>query len=67
MQRKFVNNVQQDYYDKFVEIWEGHVDDWHDMNNFIQALLPFIKDVFHNFSIFTQSCLNDHDTFDGGK
>lgn len=67
MQRKFDNPVQQSYYNKFKEIWEGHVDDWHDMNNFIHALIPFMKDVFRNFSSFTESCLNDHDTFDGGQ
>ena len=65
--RKFDNPVQKEYYDKFNEIWASGVDDWHDMNNFMYALTAFVKDVFHNFSFFTESCLNDSDTFDGGK
>tara|TARA_Y100000034_G_C6627829_1_gene273931 strand:+ start:337 stop:537 length:201 start_codon:yes stop_codon:yes gene_type:complete len=65
--RKFENQVQRDYYNKFNEIWAGGVDDWFDMNNFMYALTAFVKDVFHKFSFFTLSCLNDNDTFEGGK
>ena len=61
MKRKFDNPVQQNYYDMFAKIWEGHVDDWFDMNNFMHALTAFIKDVFVRFSSFTNSCLTEEE------
>ena len=44
--RQFDNKVQEDYYNKFNKIWAGGVDDWFDMNNFMFALLAFVKDNF---------------------
>ena len=65
--RQFENPVQKEYYDQLNKIWAGGIDDWFDMNNFMFALLAFVKDKFHDFSFFTESCLSDNDSFDGGK
>ena len=67
MKDKLDNPVQKQYYEDFQQIWASGIDDWFDMNNFMIALLAFVKDSFHNFSFFTESCLNDNDSFEGGK
>lgn len=53
------NPVQRQYYRDFQKIWAGGIDDWHDMNNFMVALLQFTKDTFHSFSSWTQKCFSN--------
>jgi hypothetical protein len=53
------NPVQKHYYEEFQKIWAGGIDDWHDMNNFMIALLQFSKDTFHSFSHWTQKCFSN--------
>ena len=58
--KKLDNPVQQQYYEDFQQIWASGIDDWHDMNNFMIALLVFTGEVFKSFSHWTEQCFTSN-------